>query len=110
MLTVFAGLAGLGLGLSLITTTMLLTQLNPHVYIDTVVMLASIAATHGDERWLFAGGAVAASLVWFVALGFGATRLSGVLRTEKAWRIIDALIALVMCAIALSLVSPLLVG
>ncbi|WP_460802588.1 LysE family transporter [Microbacterium sp. GXF6406] len=69
MLTVFAGLAGLGLGLSLITTTMLLTWLNPHVYIDTVVMLASIAATHGDERSLTAGGAVAASLVWFTALG-----------------------------------------
>ncbi|MDF2509447.1 MAG: amino acid transporter [Microbacterium sp.] len=93
-----------------ILTTLALTWLNPHVYLDTVLMLGSIAATHGDERWLFAGGAMAASILWFTALGFGARYLGRWLRTPRSWRILDAVIAVIMIAIAISLVLPVLVG
>ena len=93
-----------------ILTTLALTWLNPHVYLDTVLMLGSIAATHGDERWLFAGGAIAASLLWFTALGFGARYLGRWLRTPRSWRILDAVIAVIMIAIAISLVLPVLQG
>ncbi|MGO4488335.1 L-lysine exporter [Microbacterium sp. 2RAF4] len=89
-----------------ILTTLALTWLNPHVYLDTVLMLGSIAATHGDQRWLFAVGAMAASLLWFTALGFGARYLGRWLRTPRSWRILDAVIAVVMISIAISLVLP----
>jgi L-lysine exporter family protein LysE/ArgO len=93
-----------------ILTTLALTWLNPHVYLDTVLMLGSIAATHGDERWLFAAGAIAASLLWFTALGFGARYLGRWLRTPRSWRILDAVIAVIMISIAISLVVPVLGG
>ncbi|QDE35658.1 amino acid transporter [Microbacterium foliorum] len=91
-----------------IATALALTWLNPHVYLDTVLMLGSIAATHGDERWLFAAGAITASILWFTALGFGARYLGRWLRTERSWRILDALIAVVMITLAVSLVLPVL--
>ncbi|WP_334150168.1 LysE/ArgO family amino acid transporter [Microbacterium sp.] len=91
-------------------TVLALTWLNPHVYLDTVLMLGSIAATHGEERWLFAAGAVAASILWFTALGFGARYLGRWLRTPLSWRILDAVIAVVMVSIAVSLVLPVLGG
>lgn len=93
-----------------VLTTLALTWLNPHVYLDTVLMLGSIAATHGDDRWLFAGGAIAASILWFTALGFGARYLGRWLRTPLSWRILDAVIAVVMITIAASLVLPVLGG
>ncbi|GAA2946784.1 LysE/ArgO family amino acid transporter [Microbacterium luteolum] len=93
-----------------ILTVLALTWLNPHVYLDTVLMLGSIAATHGEERWLFAAGAVTASLLWFTALGFGARYLGRWLRTPLSWRILDAVIAVVMITIAVSLVLPVLGG
>lgn len=93
-----------------ILTTLALTWLNPHVYLDTVLMLGSIAATHGEQRWLFAAGAVAASILWFTGLGFGARYLGRWLRTPRAWRILDAIIAVVMIALAISLVLPVLGG
>jgi L-lysine exporter family protein LysE/ArgO len=91
-------------------TVLALTWLNPHVYLDTVLMLGSIAATHGDDRWLFAAGAIAASILWFTALGFGARHLGRWLRTERSWRMLDGVIAVVMIAIAISLVLPVLGG
>lgn len=91
-------------------TVLALTWLNPHVYLDTVLMLGSIAATHGDDRWLFAAGAIAASALWFTALGFGARYLGRWLRTERSWRILDGLIAVVMITLAVSLVLPVLGG
>lgn len=91
-----------------IATALALTWLNPHVYLDTVLMLGSIAATHGEERWLFAAGAIAASILWFTALGFGARFLGRWLRTERSWRILDAIIAVVMITLAVSLVLPVL--
>ncbi|MCT1478162.1 L-lysine exporter [Microbacterium sp. p3-SID336] len=93
-----------------VLTTLALTWLNPHVYLDTVLMLGSIAATHGDQRWLFAAGAIAASVLWFTALGFGARHLGRWLRTPRSWRILDAVIAVIMVTLAISLVLPVLGG
>ena len=89
-----------------VLTTLALTWLNPHVYLDTVIMLGSIAATHGEDRWVFAAGAVIASCVWFGALGLGAGYLGRWLNTPRAWRMLDAAIAVIMISIAVSLVVP----
>ncbi len=85
-------------------TALALTWLNPHVYLDTVLLLGSIAQQHGtDGRWWFALGAGAASLVWFTGLGYGARRASGVLSSPGAWQVLDVLIGLTMLAIAAKL-------
>ncbi len=89
---------------TVVLTALALTWLNPHVDLDTVFLLGSIAGTHGDARWLFGAGAMAASVAWFTALGFGARYLSRWLSTPRAWRWLDAGIAVVMVAIGLSLV------
>ncbi|WP_296665577.1 LysE family transporter [Demequina sp.] len=89
---------------AVLLTALALTWLNPHVYLDTVVLLGTVASTHGDARWLFAAGAMTGSVVWFSALGYGARLLSGVLARPRAWRILDGAIAVVMVAIAVSLV------
>jgi len=86
-----------------VATVLALTWLNPHVYLDTVVLLGSIANTHGDLRWWFAAGAVIGSFVWFFALGFGARLLQPVFARPSAWRVLDAVIAVVMLALAASL-------
>lgn len=81
------------------------TFLNPHVYLDTVVLLGSIANQHGpDGRWLFGTGAAAGSIVWFFALGYGARRLSPLFARPRAWQVLDGLIAAVMLGLATSLV------
>lgn len=85
-------------------TALALTWLNPHVYLDTVFLLGSISSTHGDQRWVFGAGAMIASLTWFSALGFGARYLGRWLSTPRAWRWLDASIAVVMIALGLSLV------
>jgi hypothetical protein len=87
-------------------TCLALTWLNPHVYLDTVFLLGSVAATHGETRWVFAAGAVLASFMWFFALALGARSLGRWLATPRAWRILDGIIAVVMLAIAVSLVLP----
>ncbi|MGM1018096.1 MAG: LysE/ArgO family amino acid transporter [Actinomycetota bacterium] len=87
-------------------TVLALTWLNPHVYLDTVLLLGSVAATQGDDRWLFATGAVMGSFLWFTALGFGARYLGRWLRTPRSWRMLDAGIAVVMIVLAVSLVLP----
>jgi len=87
-------------------TCLALTWLNPHVYLDTVFLLGTVANTHGDARWLFAAGAMAASVIWFFALAIGARYLSRWLGTPRAWRILDAVIAVVMIGIGVSLVLP----
>ena len=87
-----------------IGTCLALTWLNPHVYIDTVVLLGSIASTHGGDRWWFGLGAAVGSIVWFVALGFGARLLQPVFARPAAWRVLDGVIAVMMVAIAVSLV------
>jgi len=87
-------------------TCLALTWLNPHVYLDTVFLLGTVANTHGDARWVFAAGAMAASVIWFFALAFGARYLGRWLSTPRAWRILDAVIAVVMIFMGISLVLP----
>ena len=81
------------------------TFLNPHVYLDTVVLLGSIAAQYGESRWIFAAGAIVASVVWFTGLGFGARLLQPFFANPKAWQVLDGLIAVVMWAIAATLAA-----
>jgi L-lysine exporter family protein LysE/ArgO len=92
--------------LPVVLTCLALTWLNPHVYLDTVVLLGSVGATHGDQRWIFAAGAMLASVVWFFSLAYGARLLGRVLASPRAWRVLDGIIAVVMLAIAVSLVLP----
>jgi L-lysine exporter family protein LysE/ArgO len=80
-----------------------LTFLNPHVYLDTVVLLGALANEHRDERWLFGVGAVTASAVWFFGLGLGARRLAGLFASPLTWRILDGLIAIMMVGLGVSL-------
>jgi L-lysine exporter family protein LysE/ArgO len=81
-----------------------LTFLNPHVYLDTVLLLGSLAAHQGPTgRWWFALGACVASVAWFTALGYGARLLSPLLRKRRAWQVLDVLIGLTMLAIAAGL-------
>jgi L-lysine exporter family protein LysE/ArgO len=86
-----------------VTTGLALTWLNPHVYLDTVVLLGSLASTWDDERWWFAAGAGLGSAVWFTGLGYGARLLRPVFARPAAWRVLDAAIAVVMVALAVSL-------
>jgi L-lysine exporter family protein LysE/ArgO len=87
-----------------IVRTFALTWLNPHVYLDTVVLLGSIANTHGPSgRWWFAIGAAVASTLWFAGLGFGARFAAPLLTTPRAWQVLDLLIAATMLAIAAKL-------
>ena len=87
-----------------VVTCLGLTWLNPHVYLDTVVLLGSTSATFGDRRWEFAAGAGVASLLWFAGLGYGARLLRPVFARPAAWRVLDGVIALVMAVLGISLV------
>jgi L-lysine exporter family protein LysE/ArgO len=89
--------------IDVLLTCAALTFLNPHVYLDTVVLLGALANEHSDERWLFGVGAVTASAVWFVSLGFGARQLAGLFAKPMTWRILDGLIAVMMIGLGLSL-------
>jgi L-lysine exporter family protein LysE/ArgO len=89
---------------SVIRRVLALTWLNPHVYLDTVLLLGSIASTHGGSgRWWFAVGACVASALWFTGLGFGARLAAGLLATPRAWQVLDLLIAATMLGIAVKL-------
>ena len=85
-------------------TILAVTWLNPHAIVETTVVLGSVAATHGDARWFFLAGGVAGSTLWFVVFGYGARYLAPLLRTARAWRILDGGIAVIMLVIAVSLV------
>ena len=89
---------------AVILTTLAITYLNPHVYIDTVLLLGSIANQFSNP-WLFALGAAVGSLVWFFALGFGAQKLGKYVKNPRFWRYLDAFIALVMTSIAILLIG-----
>ncbi|WP_353352763.1 LysE/ArgO family amino acid transporter [Intrasporangium sp. DVR] len=90
-----------------ILTAVGLTWLNPHVYLDTMVLIGSLAATHGDPgRWAFGAGAVVASAVWFPLIGFGAARAGRLLTRPLAWRVVDAVIAVQLLVLAVALARP----
>jgi L-lysine exporter family protein LysE/ArgO len=87
-----------------VTRAVALTWLNPHVYLDTVLLLGSIAGTHGPTgRWWFALGACVASVAWFAGLAYGARLAAPRLASPRAWQVLDVLIGLVMLAIAVRL-------
>jgi len=85
-------------------TALALTWLNPHVYLDTVLLLGSLAVSHAPDQWWFAAGAMAASCLWFPFLGYGARWLKPVFAKPTAWRLLDVVIGLVMWGIAASLI------
>ncbi len=84
-------------------TILALTWLNPHVYLDTLVLLGSISTTFGEQRWFFGLGAVIASFVFFFSLGFGARLLAPIFESPKSWRILDFSVGLLMFGIAITL-------
>jgi L-lysine exporter family protein LysE/ArgO len=91
--------------IGVVLTCLALTWLNPHVYLDTVVLLGALANEYHGGRWLFGVGAVAASIVWFTTLGFGAGRLHGLFAKPVAWRVLDGLIAAMMIALGIALLT-----
>jgi L-lysine exporter family protein LysE/ArgO len=89
--------------LKVATTALALTWLNPHVYLDTVILLGSVANQFEADRWYFAIGASVASVLWFTAIGFGARAASKYMSRPIFWKILDSLIAIVMFSIAITL-------
>lgn len=89
---------------SIIMLTLAITLLNPHVYLDTVVMLGSISGQYaGDARYIFGLGAITASFIWFYTLGFGGRALAPLFRKPGTWRILDTGIGITMWIIAVGL-------
>lgn len=87
-----------------VLATLAISLLNPHVYLDTVVLLGSIGASYpADQRLWFALGAAATSMTWFFGLAYGAMWLTPLFQRPLAWRILDVLVGCVMWAIAISL-------
>ncbi len=89
--------------LPVLATTLGLTWLNPHVYLDTVVLLGGLAVQH-EPRWTFAVGAALASVAWFATLGYGARALRPLFARPRAWQVLDMGVALVLLAVAVALV------
>ncbi|MCC6755393.1 MAG: amino acid transporter [Solirubrobacterales bacterium] len=90
---------------AIILTTLALTWLNPHVYLDTVMLLGSVANQQGEtDRWWWALGAASASFTWFFLLGYGSRLLRPLFARPAAWRILDGLIAVVMVGLGAGLI------
>jgi L-lysine exporter family protein LysE/ArgO len=102
-LTVAEG-GGAALG-SVLATGLAFTFLNPHVYLDTVVLLGALASQRPDGPWVFGAGAAAASFVWFFTLGYGARFLVPVFARPLAWRILDGLISLTMLGLGTAVLA-----
>lgn len=89
-----------------ILTTLAITLLNPHVYLDTVVLLGGISATfEGNGRYLFGGGALTMSFLWFFTLAYGSALLAPLFKKPITWRILNVAIFLVMWSIAFKLLA-----
>ena len=88
---------------SVVITTLALTFLNPHVYLDTVLLLGSISNQYGHLRWLFALGAGTSSLLWFSGLGFAARLASRLMSRPRTWRVLDVVIGVIMTLVAAKL-------
>lgn len=96
------GAAEQSLGQALVTT-LVLTWANPHVYLDTLGLLGAVSATFGEGRWIFGAGALSASCVFFVILGFGARAMAPVFARPKAWMWLDVIVGVTMIALAVKL-------
>jgi len=88
-----------------VLTALAMAWLNPHFYLDTMVMLGTVANAFGDARWWFFAGTLIASTVWFVGLGLGARALRGLFARPVAWRALDTLIALIMGGLGVGLLA-----
>ena len=88
---------------SVALTCMGFTFLNPHVYLDTVIFLGSLANQFGEKRWFFASGGALASIIWFTAIGFGAKAASQYMSKPIFWKVLDGVIACIMFALAAAL-------
>jgi len=99
-----AGQGPVQLGTVLMTCAAV-TFLNPHIYLDDVVLLGGLANQQGEHRWVFGAGVAAASAAWFLSLGLGARRLSGLFAKPGTWRYLDGLVAVTMIGLALSLAA-----
>ena len=86
-----------------LTTVLALTYLNPHVYLDTVIFVGSIANQFEGDKWIFAIGASIASVLWFSTIGFGARAASRFMSKPIFWRVLDISIAIIMFSIAITL-------
>ena len=92
-----------------VATVLAFTFLNPHVYLDTVLLVGSLSASYeGNARLSYAIGAMLSSFVWFFGIGYGARLLTPVFQKQRSWQILDCFIALVMSVIAISLLLPFL--
>jgi|TARA_B110000090_G_scaffold35878_1_gene38965 L-lysine exporter family protein LysE/ArgO len=80
------------------------TWLNPHVYLDTVVLLGSISTQYGDERFQFTMGAILASFTFFFSLGYCAQFLAPIFENPKAWKVLEFIVGFTMLFIALTLI------
>ena len=85
---------------SVAATGLTVSVLNPHAWVDTMVVLGTMANTFGDERWLFGAGAALASAAWFAVLGLGAAGLSRFLNSSRTWTIIDLAVGVTMVGVA----------
>ncbi len=95
----------------LILSTLAVTFLNPHAYLDTVVLIGSIGGQFPlEQRLIFGAGAVSASLLWFFTLGVGGPFLAPFFQSRSAWRLLDGLVCLMMWGIAATLAKPYLWG
>jgi L-lysine exporter family protein LysE/ArgO len=94
-----------GSALTAVLTCLAFTWLNPHVYLDTVVLLGSISTQYEGQQLSFALGAVIGSFIFFFSLGYGARLLIPIFKNPNAWKILECLIGLVMLALAISLVT-----
>jgi L-lysine exporter family protein LysE/ArgO len=92
-----------GSGKNVVLSVLGFTFLNPHVYLDTVILLGSIGNQFGVDKWWFTLGAVVASFVWFSSIGFGAKAASRFMAKPIFWKVLDILIAVVMFSIAVTL-------
>jgi L-lysine exporter family protein LysE/ArgO len=84
-------------------TVLGVTWLNPHFYLDTVILLGSIGNQFGPDKWWFAAGGILGSFLWFFSIGFGAKAASGLMKKPSFWKILDIVIAIVMFSIAILL-------
>ena len=87
---------------NVVATTLALTWLNPHVYLDTVLLIGSVGNQYGAHRWWFGLGAALASVAWFCGLGFGARLLATAMRRPQTWRILDGAIVVVLIVVAIN--------
>lgn len=85
--------------------TLAITLLNPHVYLDTMVLIGSVGAQQSWPAW-FAAGAASASILWFFSLAMGAAKLAPILSRPITWRLIDLLVAALMLKVAWALLAP----